>query len=286
MDGMKKTFWGYNVSEVDIIINTLREENESLNATITTLKTQIKNSETSGAKANLLEADLRMLEEDLNKLKEEKLELLSQISSSKEESEALKQQNESLNLQLSQLQLQNAQQIDLQHTEDPSFGEVVQTEAEYKVNLEQELHDMTEETISAEGELKKAIVPIKELIKVQSEIDAMKDEVAISNNTAFEQLRAKTVDCNSQENLNQMSEISLHAYSEMSKMRNEVIDYIHTQMKEYYKMLDENNAKLYKVSNTMDAIMADFVKKSNDYLKTGDTVRPIKYEYPPDEILK
>ena len=286
MDGMKKTFWGYNVSEVDIIINTLREENESLNATITTLKTQIKNSETSGAKANLLEADLRMLEEDLNKLKEEKLELLSKIYSSKEESEALKQQNESLNLQLSQLQLQNAKQIDLQHTEDPSFGEVVQTEAEYKVNLEQELHDMTEETISAEGELKKAIVPIKELIKVQSEIDDMKDEVAISNNTDFEQLSAKTVDCNSQENLSQMSEISLHAYSEMSKMRNEVIDYIHTQMKEYYKMLDENNAKLYKVSNTMDAIMADFVKKSNDYLKTGDTVRSIKYEYPPDEILK
>ncbi|BCK00004.1 hypothetical protein [Anaerocolumna chitinilytica] len=275
---MKKTFWGYSVSEVDIIINTLREENESLNATITTLKTQIKNSETSGAKANLLEADLRMLEEDLNKLNEEKLELLSQISSFKEESEALKQQNESLNLQLSQLQLQNAKQIDLQHTEDPSFDKVVQTE--------QELQDMTDEIISAESELKEAIVPIKEIMKVQLEIDTMKDEVAISNNTAFEQLRAKTIDCNSQDNLNQMSEISLHAYGEMSKMRNEVIDYIHTQMKEYYKMLDENNAKLYKVSNTMDAIMADFIKKSNDYLKTDDTVRPFKYEYQPDEIIK
>ncbi len=283
---MKKTFWGYNVSEVDIIINTLREENESLNATITTLKTQIKNSETSGAKANLLEADLRMLEEDHNKLNEEKLELLSQISSFKEESEALKQQNESLNLQLSQLQLQNAKQIDLQHTEDPSFDKVVQTEAEYKANLEQELQDMTDEIISAESELKEAIVPIKEIMKVQSEIDTMKDEVAISNNTASEQLRAKTIDCNSQDNLNQMSEISLHAYGEMSKMRNEVIDYIHTQMKEYYKMLDENNAKLYKVSNTMDAIMADFIKKSNDYLKTDDTVRPFKYEYQPDEIIK
>lgn len=275
---MKKSFWGYNVSEVDIIINTLREENESLNATITTLKTQIKNSETSGAKANLLEADLRMLEEDLNKLKEEKLELLSQISSFKEESEALKQQNESLNLQLSQLQLQNAKQTDLPHTEDPSFDKVVQTEAEYKVNLEQKLQDMTDETISAEDESKKTIVPIKEFMKVQSEIDTMKDEVAISNNTAFEQLRAKTVDCNSQENLNQMSEISLHAYGEMSKMRNEVIDYIHTQMKEYYKMLDENNAKLYKVSNTMDEIMTDFIKKSNDYIKAGDTVKPCKYE--------
>ncbi len=262
---MKKSFRGYKVSEVDIIINTLREENESLNATITTLKTQIKNSEASGAKASLLEADLRILEENLKKLNEEKLELISQISSISEESESLKQQNENLNLQLSQLQLQNTMQLESQHTEDPSSIEAPQPEPEYKSDLEQEPQDMADETVSAEDESKKTIAAIKEFNKVQSEIDIMKDEVAASNSTA--------IDCSSQENLSQMSEISFRAYVEMSKMRNEVIDYIHTQMTEQYRILDENNAKLYKVSNTMDKIMADFIKRSNDYLKTADTAR-------------
>ena len=53
---MKKSLFGYNVSETDITLNALREENESLNAAIIDLKTQIKNiASEENVKVSLLE---------------------------------------------------------------------------------------------------------------------------------------------------------------------------------------------------------------------------------------
>lgn len=66
---MKKQLYGYNISEVDATLNALIEENESLKATIVTLRTQIKNNVSEkNAKYLLLEEKIKMQEKELMKL--------------------------------------------------------------------------------------------------------------------------------------------------------------------------------------------------------------------------
>ncbi len=225
---MRKSFFGYNISEVDVIVNTLREENENLNATITTLKTQLKNNETGSAKANLLEEDLKNSEENIRQLQEEKNEFISQVISLTEEAgvlneqnseltaqnEYLHQQNEYLDRQLSGLQQQLAELAGQDHNADTSLESLrsrLQAEQQYKTTLEQTLNSRMEELTAVTAELENANSRLETLA-----IDPDKES----------------------------AEISFRAYYEMSKLRNEVVEYMQEQMKEYYQSVNENSVKM------------------------------------------
>ncbi len=298
---MKKGFFGYNVSEVNVMINALREENESLNATITTLKTQIKNSEIGGAKANLLEANLKSIEENLKQLSAEKNELISQVSSLTSESEALRlqntelstqikhyhKQNEDLNREIIELQQQIADMTDRNSTADNSFQEDLQTqlssEKKYKIVMEQILKDKAEELTAAADELTSTRAALEtatdeleearekagELEAARKEIKQLQEELAIAMIAVEEQDKVKSVDKKQMDSMNQASEISFRAYYEMSKMRNEVIEYIHEQMKEYYQFVNENSEKMRTAIEQRqleyNRMIRDFFTKASEF---------------------
>ncbi len=271
---MKKGLFGYSISEVDVMLNTLREENESLNGIITTLKTQVKNNETNGAKANLLEADIKKLEEKLKQLGEEKDELLSQAASLsqevtnysqinselKEQITLLQQQNDTLNAQLSELQLQNAAEANSKV--DYSFMESLQsqldTEKENKALLERALADKSYELIAASEELDKARI----------EIDQLKEELVVSTASQEEQAAADILE-SSENNLKHSTAITLQAYKDMTRMRKEVMDYMHTQMREFYKLVNENSVKMNELmeqrQNEYSKMVREFFKNATEF---------------------
>lgn len=284
---MKKGFFGYKVSEVDVVINALREENESLNATITTLKTQIKNSAAdNGAKANLLEADLKKNEEILKQVTEDKNELISQISSLTLESDLLNQQNtelisqmehlhrqnEDLNRQISEYRMQimelTAQVGNADTSVVYSLKSRVDGEKEYKTAVEQafkvkkqiltaatsDLEEddqrgtFTDEYIRMKEELehtKAALGSVtNELEKAHKDIGQLRDELAIAQLAVDEQAKMKAIEKKQFADLNQASRISYQAYYDMSRMRNEVVEFLHEQIKEYYQFVNENSIKM------------------------------------------
>ena len=105
---MKKSLYGYNVAEVNIILDALREEIESLNSTITTLKFKIKNIDgDSNAKSLLLEEDLKKYEKNLLSSNIEKGDLEKQLNSLVEKYEFSAKQNEELNNQVQYLHKEN-----------------------------------------------------------------------------------------------------------------------------------------------------------------------------------
>ncbi len=300
---MKKGFFGYNVSEVDVMLNTLREENESLNATITTLKTQIKNNETGGAKANLLEADLKNREESIKKLSEENNELKHQVSSLTAENSVLTDQNaelmkkieelqeekENLKIQIFGLQEQVTDLKEESNKVDTSFLESLQaqleSEKEYRTVLEQALNSKTEELTAATLDLEEARTSyesltnefdkeksqemIKELELAQLEISQLKDELAITKLSIDEQAKMKVLEKKQEANLNLASEISFRAYYDMSKLRNEVVEYMQEQMKEYYQSVNENSVKMRAAIEQRQAeynqMVRDFYAKASDF---------------------
>ncbi|MDF2540335.1 MAG: hypothetical protein K0S47_53 [Herbinix sp.] len=404
---MKKGFFGYNVSEVDVVISALREENESLNATITTLKTQIKNSVSSnGAKANLLEADLKQNEENLKKINDEKNELISQISSLSMESEILNQQNAELLTQMEQLHMQNedlnrqvselrtqmieltAQGINVDTSVMDALQSQLDAEKQHKAELEQALINKLEEleyameelavttsdleetkaklevtstdlekeqaqigisesayeslkeeaeiikasfkSVTVELENTKALLDQKakdanqsqaeidslksqlesacaknteqaekltaigsyaddynnlkemlvstcaslnektiELEKAHKEIEQMKNELAIAKVAVDEQAKMKATEKKQLANINQASEISFQAYYDMSKMRNEVVEYMHEQMKEYYQLVNDNSVKMRGAfeqrQNEYNQMIRDFFTKASEF---------------------
>ncbi len=94
---MKKSLFGYNISEANITLNALREENESLNASIIALKTQIKNSASEeNAKVSLLENEIIKNKEALQNATDEKRALLSQIAVLSSDVTELRKENETL----------------------------------------------------------------------------------------------------------------------------------------------------------------------------------------------
>lgn len=98
---MKKSLFGYNVSETDITLNALREENESLNATIIDLKTQIKNiASEENVKVSLLENKIIKNNEALQNAANEKRELLSQIAMLSEEMGKLRNESEAMRIEI------------------------------------------------------------------------------------------------------------------------------------------------------------------------------------------
>ncbi|MDF2868966.1 MAG: hypothetical protein K0R05_541 [Anaerocolumna sp.] len=270
---MKKSLFGYSVSEVDVMLNTLRDENESLNGTITTLKTQVKNNETNGAKANLLEADVKNLEEKLKQLSDEKNELLSQVASLsqeatdytqinsnlKEQIALLQQQNETLNSQISELQIQNTAIAEAESKVDYSFVESLQaqldSEKENKASLERDLADKYNELIAASEELDKAKI----------EIDQLKEELVIVTDSHDEQAVASTLELN-ENNQMQSSAVTLQAYKDMTRMRTEVMDFMHTQMREFYKLVNENSVRMNEV---MEQRQTEYNKMVREFFKNA-----------------
>ncbi|TCL58110.1 hypothetical protein EDD76_107226 [Kineothrix alysoides] len=94
---MKKSLFGYNISEADITLNALREENESLNASIIALKTQIKNSTSEeNVKLSLLQNEIIKNKEALQNALDEKRVLLSQIAVLSGDAGELRKENEAL----------------------------------------------------------------------------------------------------------------------------------------------------------------------------------------------
>ncbi len=239
---MRKSLFGYNISEVNAALDNLREENESLNATIVTLKTQIKNSiSDSGAKANLLEADLKMKEEDLRILREEKKELLSQITSLSAETELLHQKNAELSAQL-------------------------EAETEHKAALEQDLNAKIVALYSVRDEV---AATASNLVEAQSRIDIITGEHEketaqpdkILNGAPEPDAKPVITDSPAEDyaNLRDMlafSNTSLQAYNDISKIHNEAVNHIQKQMKDYYQLMNE--------------IMEHFLEESNACLKAKE----------------
>lgn len=300
---MKKVFFGYDVSEVDVILDTLREENESLNATITALKAQIKNNEAGGAKVSLLESDLKDREAALQQLTEEKIELKYQVSSLTAEYGILNDQNTELmrkiellhtekeNLNLKNFELQQ-QLLDLNERTDHIDTSLLETlqlqlqnEKEYRAVLEEALNSKSEELTAAtldleetkssyetpanDFEKEKVQEVVRKLELAQAEIDRLKDALAIANLTINEQDNRKTLEKKPQANINIASEISVRAYYDMSKLRNEVIEYMQEQLKEYYQSVNENSVKMRASIEQRQAeynqMVREFFTKASDF---------------------
>lgn len=105
---MKKSLFGYNVSEVNTILDALREENKSLNSTITSLKVKIKNIDgDSNAKSIILEEDLKNYEENIVSLNTEKKDLKKKLNSLIEKYESSAKQIEELNNKIQYLHNEN-----------------------------------------------------------------------------------------------------------------------------------------------------------------------------------
>ncbi|MBP7174681.1 MAG: hypothetical protein KBA53_00490 [Thermoclostridium sp.] len=98
---MKRSLLGYKVSEVNAVLDALREENEALNAAIITLKTQVKNNAIEkSAKSILLEEELEQCKKKLIVLNQ-KIDLLElQNEEYLIKIEALTNENKSLMKQL------------------------------------------------------------------------------------------------------------------------------------------------------------------------------------------
>ena len=340
---MKKGFFGYNVSEADTLLNALREENESLNATITTLKTQIKNNETSSAKANLLEVDLKSSEENLKQLNDEKNDLktyIEQLSDEKNQliaqnavlttkSEELSRQNDELIVKIEHIHNQNENmnvqlltfqkrieelttengRMDLSKVEE--LQSQLNSEKEYKTALAQANKEKAEEIMAmktdleeirdayglivadldkekkekdqlstvlrdyenVKAELKSAKNELEivtgELEKTQGEISQLQDDLAIAKTAIDEQTTLKAIEKKQQANLNQASVISFRAYYEMSKMRNEVVEYLREQRQEYYQLVNENSQKMRTAfeqrQTEYNQMMREFFTKVSDF---------------------
>ncbi|MDF2484399.1 MAG: hypothetical protein K0R46_567 [Herbinix sp.] len=285
---MKKNLFGYNVSEVNVVISALREENESLNATITTLRNQMKNGiNGNGAKVNLLEADLKKNEGELKRVQEENNELISKISSLTMDAEVLKQQNKELTAQTKQIHMPDILQSQLAATSDAQ--DITVQVKEIRIGVE-ELQNSAEELSAVRGDLYKNIptpspLPAKEmdehldavlkdnehlvdeLRRVKKELESIsavldsrneeltdiKEKLSFTNaalNTtkaALETAIDQTDKFQKEKqpiNINKASEISYQAYYEMSRMRNEVVEFMHQQTKEYYQLINDNNLKI------------------------------------------
>ncbi len=281
---MKKSFLGYSISEVDVMLSTLREENESLNTTITTLKTQMKNGVNgNGVKSNLLEADLKNSEDELKRVTEEKNELIYEISLLTKEVDDLKQQNTALIAQSRQLHIANIKQT------QPASGSEAQpiTHMEKNKDSVEESHPHKEELSAVTLELyedKSMITPLpnkqldepfiaalkdyerlndelrrtrKELESKSAALDSrngelanLKEELSItkdalsSTKTALENAIDQIEKSQQPISINKASEITYQAYCEMSRMRNEVVEFMHQQMKEYYQLTNDNNLRI------------------------------------------
>lgn len=88
---MKKAMFGYKKAEVDFLMKTLRDENESLKAEIAKLNIQIKNNVDS-AKAILLEDKVKNYEQEMIRIKNENNELKNQNENLLNENIDLKRQ--------------------------------------------------------------------------------------------------------------------------------------------------------------------------------------------------
>ncbi|MGF7142328.1 chromosome segregation ATPase [Anaerotaenia torta] len=242
MNTMKKGLFGYKASEVDVALNALREENESLNSTIITLKTQIKNSVSDvSAKACLLEDDTKKAAEELKAVREENQNLLSQIASLSAAVEALQQKNAEASAQAAHLQMQSEdlkQQLEDEHARRKTL------ERDFNIRAA-EIHSAREEAAAANSDPAAA----------QPAMDAP------ANVPAQGQKHRGSLD--------QPSGISLQAYHNMAQMRSEIMEFLHLQMKNYYQLLNENNLKMRSAMEQRQAeynqMLHEFVSKSSEY---------------------
>lgn len=282
---MKKSLFGYNVSEVNVMINALREENESLNTTITTLKTQMKNGVNgNGARFSLLETDLKKYEEELKRVSEEKSELILRISSLTKEVEDLRLQNTELMAQPKALHMQNIletqlaagkeaqantvpdkKMIEEAHTSAeelsalrgepyestylPALNTVKQVDEPYQTALV-DIEQLKDELKHAKQELENTSTVLdrknEELINTKKELSSTKDAL-ITTKAAFESAIDQLEKYQKEKqpiNINKASEISYQAYYEMSRMRNEMVEFMHQLTKEYYQLINDNNLKI------------------------------------------
>lgn len=93
---MKKIFSRNKTSVSNKIIETLRDENEKLNAEITKIKIQMKN--------NVDSAKSILLEENLNNYEKELIQLKIENNNLKTQNDNLSKENKSLKLQIAELQ--------------------------------------------------------------------------------------------------------------------------------------------------------------------------------------
>lgn len=247
---MKKSLFGYKKTEVDVLINTLREENDSLNATITTLNTQIKNGEATSAKVNLLESEIESL-------KGQNAELMKQIENLQNEKEALNKENSELKKQI----------IDTSFVDN--LKEQLNSEKKAREALELELRTQVEELTAATVELDKSYEISEELNKAHKKIQQLEEELKDARQAAEELSQIKIIEKRQVLNQKLASEISLRAYYEMSKMQHEVVDYVHGQIKDYYQCVNENNLKLRadieQCQLLYNQMIRDFFSKANEF---------------------
>lgn len=242
---MKKSFFGYDVSEVDVMLSALREENESLNATIITLKTQMKNGGYgNSARINLLETELRSNEEELILLREEKRELLAQVSSLSREINTLQQQNAELQSYRKQFFVPDLLQAQL------AAGRELQPVAAFEEGW-------------GPNEFGESSIPDEELSAVRATSQEESDELPVLPDPSPDKSFRQSV------NINRASEISNQAYYEMSRMRNEAVEYMRQQMKEYYQLLNDHSLRLHSAleqrQQEYSQMIRDFFNQTSEF---------------------
>lgn len=240
---MKKVLFGYNIKDVNVTLDALREENESLNSTITTLKTELKNSlSDNGVKATLLEASIKEQEENFNKINEEKIFLSRQT-------EDLKQQNASLSEQLRRLQ-ERSEELNRQF--DEAAAAEVSVDNSALEELQSQLETERELRVSLEENLKNRMEELAAVTASAQEEDGPESGIPLDSNST-----------------NHTSEITLQAYQNMTEMKNEVMAYIQGQMIEYYRLLNENNAKMRSAleqrQTEYNNVIRNFITQSSDF---------------------
>jgi chromosome segregation ATPase len=205
---MRRSLFGYKVSDVTVAMSAIREENESLNATIISLKTHIKNLESgNNAKAILLENDLRTLENNLKEVSEEKDKLTLQIDSLKNEIEAMKQENEGI-----------ASQLEQANKEKEELRIQINSQNQYITEVLANNSELTEKNRELEARIEEG------LTSGRKELEAAKEEAAAAREELSDQM------CHG-----------------MPRLRKEAMDYLSALLKEYDQN-DKDDIKKMRVA--------------------------------------
>lgn len=299
---MKKSLWGYNTNEVKIALNALREENESLNATIATLRVQLKNSmDNEGAKNKLFEDDLKEYKETVQLLNEEKQSLLLQLEEAIRLNQDLEAENANLNQNISDKELP-IQDKSFHNKAIESIESLLDFQIKKAASLEEELTNTKLEFLDTIEQLSNIIEQLietnEQLIRTnQNDInkqlihsDASDDHKKVQLTNVNEQLiryNEKLINMNSalkkaiskskhlydvlqQKNtvdpqmLNETrsSTLPYKAYIDMTKMRNEALEYMYDSMKDFQNILNENNEKLH---NSIEQLQSEYNQLTHDY---------------------
>lgn len=260
---MKKSLFGYRITDVDTLISSLKEENESLNDTITTLKAELKNSSDNETKSTILEDDYQKIKEQLALATSKNQELISDFQSLSLEVDTLRQQNLELTEQLhTQLDIDFTKEasatVEPQSYKEPKDNTSPETPIENSntnVNLEDRLSTENQYYIDANKNSQISSYAYYSMCKMRNEVlsyvqeqikdfHRMMNEYAMKRNSAVEQIQGE---------YNQLlRDFFMKANAYRINLSN-----IDTE----YNSLHDFNFNTEKLNENMNAIMEKFINE-------------------------